>query len=197
MVLILLLVILRPDVTPWQEMRAIYPVQLVSMVQLPEKPVTVTEKMEPEPVIEPPKQEAPEKKINISKEAAPELPEESEKTLIEPVQPASEPAVADSGSVKIDIEDFPFAYYLTILRNRIQNNWHPPYRVATSDEKIATIVKFRVLRNGQIVDVSIEKTSERYLHDQAAQRAVYSANPLPPLPEEFYGEFLSVHIEFE
>jgi TonB family protein len=62
---------------------------------------------------------------------------------------------------------------------------------------MSTVVGFQVLRNGKIVNINIEKSSGRYLFDQAAQRAVYSANPLPPLPDEFGGEHLSVHIEFE
>jgi len=34
------------------------------------------------------------------------------------------------------------------------------------------------------------------VYDRAAVRAVYAANPLPPLPPEFAGERLGVHLRF-
>jgi len=104
---------------------------------------------------------------------------------------------ASSAVVNIDVKDFPFSYYLTILQLRIQNNWRPPYQFTDNEQLMTTVVEFQVLKNGTIDNVKLAKSSTRYLYDQAAQRAVYSANPLPPLPEEFGGEYLSVHIEFE
>ena len=83
------------------------------------------------------------------------------------------------------------------MRHRIQENWQPPFQQTNSDDKLVAIVGFRVLKNGQIVDVMLENSSGRFLYDQAAQRAVYAASPLPPLPGDFPGEQLTVHIEFE
>ena len=177
----------------WTKTSTIYPIELVSMVQIRENPSVKKEEVKTVQQPEKPKEEA----INISKTPVKKRSEVKKESPVETVQQSTAPAASESGGLKIDTKDFPFAYYLTILQNRVQNNWNPPYQTTTQQEKISTIVGFQVLRNGKIANISVEKSSGRYLYDQAAQRAVYSANPLPPLPDEFNGEFLSVHIEFE
>lgn len=191
--IIVLLVAWRSDPKRWTKTSTIYPVELVSMVQIKENPSVKKEEVITVQKPEKPKEVA----INISKTPVKKRSEEKRESPTESVQQPIAPAASESGGLKIDTKDFPFAYYLTILQNRVQNNWQPPYQTSTQQEKMSTIVGFQVLRNGKIVNVSVEKSSGRYLYDQAAQRAVYSANPLPPLPDEFSGEHLSVHIEFE
>ena len=114
-----------------------------------------------------------------------------------PVDSAEIAGSIGSGEVKVETEDFPFAYYLNLIRYRIRENWRPPYQILGENEKMTAIVGFRVLRNGRVEDITLESSSERFLFDQAAQRAIYAMGQLPPLPEEFEGEHLSVHIEFE
>jgi len=146
---------------------------------------------------------APDPQAPAKKEAVPI--NKPEKTVHKPSPPAksetprqkAQEAIAGTGNINIDTNDFPFAYYLHILRHRIQENWEPPFQQSTASEKINAVVGFRVLRDGKIVDVTLEKSSGRFLYDQAAQRAVYLASPLPPLPDDFSDEQLTVHIEFE
>jgi TonB family protein len=190
--IITFLFVWRSEPKRWTKASTIYPVELVSMVKIKENP---SEKKEEVKTIQKP-EKVKEEPINISKTPVKKRSEEKKESPTESVQKPTAPE-SQTGGLKIDTKDFPFAYYLTILQNRIQNNWQPPYQTSTQQEKMSTIVGFQVLRNGKIVNVSVEKSSGRYLYDQAAQRAIYSANPLPPLPDEFNGEFLSVHIEFE
>jgi len=190
---IVILVIWQSAPKRYTKAATIYPVELVSMVQIKENSGAKKEEIKAVQKPEKPKQEA----INISKTPVKKRAEVKKKSPTESVPKPNAPAAVASGGMKIDTKDFPFAYYLTILQNRVQNNWQPPFQTSTQQEKMSTVVGFQVLRNGKIVNVSIEKSSGRYLFDQAAQRAVYSANPLPPLPDEFSGEHLSVHIEFE
>jgi len=191
--IIIFLLVWRSEPKRWTKTSTIYPVELVSMVQIKENPSVKKDEVKtvqkPEKVKEEP--------INISKTPVKMRSEEKKESPTEPILQPKTPAASESGGLKIDTKDFPFAYYLTILQNRVQNYWQPPYQTSTQQEKMSTVVGFQVLRNGKIVNVSVEKSSGRYLYDQAAQRAVYSANPLPPLPDEFSGKFLSVHIEFE
>ena len=108
-------------------------------------------------------------------------------------------AVSSVGSsqVKVDTEDFPFAYYLSLIRYRIQENWRPPFQTLAEGEKMTAIVGFRIIRNGSVENVNLEHASNRFLFDQAAQRAIHAMGKLPPLPDEFSGDHLTVHIEFE
>ncbi|MDZ7331194.1 MAG: TonB C-terminal domain-containing protein [candidate division KSB1 bacterium] len=172
----------------------IYPVELISAAQLVETHAPkITETKTTPPPPKPKEQTVPIAKTAPKKQ----MEKKSEPPPPPTAQQSEAPVAAGSSGLKIDTKDFPFSYYLAILQNRIQRNWQPPYQQTTLPEKLTTMIRFQVQRSGKIVNVVVEKSSGRYLFDQAAQRAIYSADPLPPLPDDFAGEFLSVHIEFE
>lgn len=86
-------------------------------------------------------------------------------------------------------------YYIDIMRARISEYWKNPIRGATAI--IRATIFYKIMKDGKIKDAKIEKSSGFELFDQAALRAVLSTNPLPPLPGEYTGESLLVHLEFE
>jgi protein TonB len=88
--------------------------------------------------------------------------------------------------------DFPFSYYVQQLVSLIGANW---FRPDAPDETVCT-VSFRIQRSGQIADVRVETTSGVSYYDRAAVRAVFAANPLPPLPTDYRNEQLGVHLRF-
>lgn len=91
--------------------------------------------------------------------------------------------------------DFGGSYYVDIMRARIGEFWRNPIRGATS--VVRTTIYFKIEKNGKIKDAIIEKSSGIELFDQAALRSVLSADPLPSLPQEYTGNILGVHLEFE
>ena len=104
------------------------------------------------------------------------------------------PGLMDFGaSVSGFDSDFPFAYYAEQLTALIGANWLKP----EVPPGTACVVTFRILRSGQVTDVRVETPSGFGFYDRAATRAVYAANPLPPLPTEFRREELGVHIRFQ
>jgi len=104
------------------------------------------------------------------------------------------PGLTDFGaSVSGFDSDFPFAYYAEQLTALIGANWLKPDVPAGT----ACVVTFRIQRSGQVTDVRVETPSGLGFYDRAATRAVYAANPLPPLPTEFRREELGVHIRFQ
>jgi len=98
-----------------------------------------------------------------------------------------------SSSLKIDAPEFPFPHYLGLLQIRIEANWQPSFHGI--GQEVAT-VHFRIKSNGEIEDVQLEKSSGNFILDQAALRAVHSANPLPPLPSGSGLQYLGVSYEF-
>lgn len=91
--------------------------------------------------------------------------------------------------------DFGGSYYVDIMRAKIGEFWRNPIRGATS--VVRTTIYFKIEKNGKIKDAIIEKSSGIELFDQAALRSVLSADPLPSLPQEYTGDILGVHLEFE
>ena len=112
------------------------------------------------------------------------------------VEEPGKSAVAGKG-VRLDVEEFPFSYYLALLQSRIQANWEPPFQSARAGMSRKVVVFFKIQRSGRITDLAIEASSGDYLFDQAALRAVTLANPLAPLPYDFPHSELGVHFEFE
>jgi TonB family protein len=86
------------------------------------------------------------------------------------------------------------SYYLDIILSKIGENWRNPYE---GPLRLTAQVYFRIGRNGEIAEVKLERGSGQSAFDQAVVRAVYATKRLPPLPQEFRGEYLGVHFEFE
>jgi len=96
-----------------------------------------------------------------------------------------------SGSY-LDVGDFCCPDYLTTMMDLIRRNWNERQEVAGE-----TVVKFTILRDGRISDVSVTNQSGNALLDLAAQRAVVATRQLPPLPSAFTNPTLTVHLNFQ
>lgn len=90
---------------------------------------------------------------------------------------------------------FKFPFYLKNIENKISGQWSPPPALL-QQEMVDAIVQFNVTRRGVIESIEIEKSSGNSQFDQAALRAIYNANPLPPLPEGLAEDSLKVHFSF-
>jgi TonB family protein len=151
---------------------------------LPEKPAKLPETQQiPEPI--------PESTI-APPEPAPEVMAEPDTTATTIVA-----GLPDASGLKVDEPDFTFLYYLNIIRNRIQDYWQPPRLASSRSQNQQAMVMFKIGRSGKISQIRVEQSSGNFLFDQAAQRALYEVTQLPPLPVEYGGKELTVHIEFE
>jgi protein TonB len=104
-------------------------------------------------------------------------------------------AVPTTGSISLDVSDFPFTYYLRQLQAKISERWAPPRGSVAGGERV--VVLFEIGRDGQIKEPAVEKSSGNAIYDQSALRAVTEASPFPPLPPEFKAPSLKVHFGFE
>jgi TonB family protein len=145
----------------------------------------------------------------IPRAGAKELPRPPARELPPAVTAAAKPAPAPpppppplgrpggspqgAGRVSLTVGDFPFAWYLRVIERKIQDSWRRP---AGSREGQEAVAIFEISPDGQVRQVSIEKTSGDAVYDQAAVRAIMEANPFPPLPPEFKEPPLRVHLGF-
>ncbi len=104
-------------------------------------------------------------------------------------------ASGSTSNVRVDDEDFRFAYYLEIIKERVSFNWSPP--PVSGGQNVMCTVYFKIMRDGGISSVKVEQVSSFDLFDRAAMRAVNLSGPLPPLPASFDGRWLGVHFEFQ
>jgi len=142
----------------------------------PEKPKPVKKKEQKKP-----RREVPTTQLNKT------LPKEE----LTPEQPAPEP---ETGEMAFDTDNFPFAHYISRMRQKIAAHWKVP-EGSQGDERFC-VIYFRVHRDGSVSHSAIEQSSGLFIFDQAAQRAVVTSAPMPPLPQEYHDSYLGVHFSF-
>lgn len=104
----------------------------------------------------------------------------------------AEPGVGTAGVTGLEGGDFPYNVYIDRMTTRIGEQWARP-RV---ESELITRVYFIIERDGRIRDARIEQASGNGSFDRAALRAVIQASPLPPLPGQYSGRYLGVHLTF-
>lgn len=86
------------------------------------------------------------------------------------------------------------AYYLTLVDRKIQDNWVP--LGGTGARETVAVVRFRVLRSGQVRDLELETSSGNASVDGSALRAVRQSLPLPPFPNLLTEPVLDLRYRF-
>jgi len=99
-------------------------------------------------------------------------------------------------AARIDESAFTFDYYLPQVVSRISAAWQQPAGISGQGEGPAATIKFRIRRDGAVTNLAVENPSRVALFDLSAQQAVMSAQPLPPLPPAYGGEWLTIHLRF-
>jgi colicin import membrane protein len=74
----------------------------------------------------------------------------------------------------------------------IGQNFAFPQQLARRSRDLATLITFRVLPSGEIVDVKIYQSSGNKQLDEAAYRAVLKSNPVKPHPEGVTRPYIEV-----
>ena len=148
---------------------------------------------EPQPEVEqqptPRPQQATRQTASRHPPAAPATPQAARRSSIDVIGTGP----SDSS---MTVEDFPFAYYLEILRQKVGERWTPPPRGPYSAARSAQVY-FRIDRNGRLaLQPQVTSDSGDSLFDQSAQRAIFSAAPFPPLPQVYEGNSLGVRFAF-
>ena len=92
----------------------------------------------------------------------------------------------------LDTKDFCCPEYIADMLSRIRSNWVQQQQAAGT-----VLMKFTILRNGQVVSIETERPSNITSLDLASQRALYTTAKLPPLPAGFPDDHLTVHLNFE
>jgi protein TonB len=95
------------------------------------------------------------------------------------------------------LADFPYAYYITRVRDKITVNWFPKSVDPGPDTVLQTVIYFRIARNGEISKIDVKQSSGMTAFDLLAQRAVTNAGPFPPLPGDYDGEYFGIYLTFE
>ena len=98
---------------------------------------------------------------------------------------------AGSGPLTLNVTDFPYAYYIRQIQQKIQERW-----MGRAIPGQQPTVVFEIRRDGKLNVVAIERSSGNAYYDQVALRAINDASPFPPLPEDFKKSVLRIGLQF-
>lgn len=104
-------------------------------------------------------------------------------------------SVAGQGSMTLDVTDFPHAWYLRQVLQKVEERWQTQNRPNEPDQKPRIYVEIQ--RDGSIASPRIERSSGSTFYDRAALRAISEASPFPPLPADWSKPALRVLFNFE
>jgi TonB family protein len=85
--------------------------------------------------------------------------------------------------------------YLALVQSKISRQWVAP-EVNLTGRSLQVVIKFRLDRSGVVSHVTVEKPSGNEYYDMAGTRAVLSANPLPPFPQDMSDTTVDAHFSF-
>jgi TonB family protein len=100
-------------------------------------------------------------------------------------------------SSQIGLSNFPYTYYLQTIHGKISGNWYTSQISPGVTGDFHTTVYFKIFRNGEISTLEIRERSGIRSLDLSALRAIQSSAPFPPLPNDYEGDFLGIHLIFE
>ena len=188
-----------PPAEPAVEPKSEAPREVVEAKPEPEKKKEAKRPLPPRTIRRdaPPREEGPtlEERIRRRLDGVKSLEPTSEPTT---ASPAAAAAAGDAGesSAEVQAVDFPFAWYLNVLRTRITDTWDPPGESLLTGRANQVVVSFRVYRDGRVSDVRVGGGTNTPGLDASARRAVERAQPFPPLPDAYVGESLEVSVRF-
>jgi TonB family protein len=88
--------------------------------------------------------------------------------------------------------------YVAAMVRRISQNWlqssiDPAARASRNIRATAT---FTIMRDGTVKDIRIIESSRNASFDNSGIRALYDSNPMPALPSDYNGSYLTVTFDF-
>jgi protein TonB len=96
------------------------------------------------------------------------------------------------GGVKLDVGNFCCPEYVTTMIQRIREHWNESQGAYGQ-----VTVKYTIRRDGMLVNPEVEKSSGNPMLDLESRRAVIMTRQIPPLPAEYPGPNLTVHLVFD
>ena len=105
--------------------------------------------------------------------------------------------LSTSGGTGLNVQsfgltDFCCPEYLDTMARLIRRHWNEDQGAAGS-----VVVKYTIRRDGMLTQIEVVKTSGNFILDQESRRAVIKAAQLPPLPPQYTGQNLTIHLTFE
>jgi TonB family protein len=114
-------------------------------------------------------------------------------------QTAEKSSTVGAATVLTDTKGFDVHWYLEGVTQRVRDDWYGAIRelVAKADERQgAVVVRFTIVRSGEIQDVHVINSSGEQDLDEAACQGLWRVSPVAPLPKSLVPDKLELNLHF-
>jgi len=87
-------------------------------------------------------------------------------------------------------------YYDEIWR-RVKASWILSEEIVAEGANPLAVVVVRIAKDGSLLDMKLEKSSQNRVFDQSCLRAVKKAAPFPPLPKDYPQRYMELGLRFK
>jgi len=106
------------------------------------------------------------------------------------------PAEIREATISLDTEDSTYHPYTKTIKEKIFSYWIYPLFAQQNFIQGNLLISFRLDRYGALIDSKIVSSSGHEILDEQALKAVRSAHPFPPFPENILVQFLKINASF-
>lgn len=85
--------------------------------------------------------------------------------------------------------------YLAVVERRVAARWSPP-DIFRNRGAVQVTLSFRLSKDGRVREAKVVRSSGSMHYDQAAVRAVLTADPFPAFPDEISEPYLNIRFTF-
>jgi virginiamycin B lyase len=95
-----------------------------------------------------------------------------------------------------DTRGVDFGPYLQRVRNDVRENWYKAIPESAVLRRGSLAIEFAITKDGKVAGMKLVRASGDVMLDRAAWAGIIGANPFPPLPSEFGGQYLALRFRF-
>src|SRR5215470_2884135 len=111
-------------------------------------------------------------------------------------QPRNGSASLEGAPVPLETIEPRFQAYFSKVREKIKATWTYPTAAGERGIQGEVVVEFRIAKDGRLESVRVRRSSGATILDDYSLRAVQTAAPFPPVPDDVAKETLTVESTF-
>jgi TonB family protein len=111
-------------------------------------------------------------------------------------QPWNGPASPGDAPVPLETQDPRFQAYFSKVREKIKATWTYPSAAGERGIEGEVVIEFRIAKDGHLESTGVRLSSGATILDDYSMRAVQTAAPFPPVPDDVAKETLTIDSTF-
>jgi TonB family protein len=117
--------------------------------------------------------------------------------VVEQKPPICSPSqIASPTIITNDTKGIDFGPYLILVKRAVKARWYSLVPESAIVKKGCVAIQFKILPDGRVAAMEYDSTSGDVTLDHAAWGGLIAAEPFPPLPKEFKGDYLTLRFNF-